>query len=295
MCTPKVSFLACLAACVSGVPIRVNLFTGQVWSTRAGMPRRLLKFCDYLTAKFATNTLVDSPSQLSFLRNEGVLKITQGEVLGSGSICGVDVNRFKFDRYFRHEIRSRLALSDQDFVLLFVGRLTTEKGIKDLVKAFARVSKSCEFLKLLIVGDEEDVSKVELLELAGSSSGRVIFTGYTLSPENFYLAADLMCLPSYREGFGQVILEAAACRLPTLGSNIYGIVDAIVENETGLLFQPGDVESLSAKINWALNNRKTLKKFGSCGEKRAKKLFSRTIYRKKLDIYLSDKLFGTNY
>jgi len=290
MCTPKVSFLASLAAYICCVPIRINIFTGQVWSTHKGFSRWLLKFCDHVTAKAATSTLVDSPSQLSFLQNEGVLEVKSGRVLGSGSICGVDVKRFKFNLKFRREVRSRLALTDEDFVLLYVGRITTEKGVKDLVRAFSAVSQACDDLKLVILGSEEDVSKSDLLTLAGGCSDKITFCEYSNTPEHFYFAADLLCLPSYREGFGQVIIEAAASRLPTLESNIYGIVDAINENETGLLFQPGNVEDLSNKIYWALDNRKLLRKFGLRGEKRAHAKFAKTLFFKWLDTYLAGEL-----
>jgi len=237
--TPKAGLLGMLAARLARIPVRVHWFTGQVWATRKGPMRALLRSIDRLTAACATDVLADSPSQKEFLVREGVVAGDRISVLGQGSISGVNTGRFRPDPEARQQIRTELQIPASAPCLVYVGRMSKEKGVKDLLAAFGRLHEEFADLHLILVGpDEESI-------LPQSRIPGLQVVGYTKSAEAYMAAADIICLPSYREGFGSVLIEGAACGLPAVASRIYGITDAVVENVTGLLHPPGDIAALA--------------------------------------------------
>ena len=135
--TPKAGLLAMVAARVARVPVRLHTFTGQVWATRAGFLARRSSGLDTTIARAATFALADSHSQRSFLVSEGVVPASKIAVLANGSVSGVDAARFRPDADRRHRVRTSLGLATTDVVLLFLGRITRDKGVLDLARAFA--------------------------------------------------------------------------------------------------------------------------------------------------------------
>jgi glycosyltransferase involved in cell wall biosynthesis len=240
--TPKAGLLGMLSGRLSGVPVRMHWFTGQVWATRSGAMRQLLKTTDRVMARAATDLLADSVSQADFLAEQGIAPRSRISVLGSGSVSGVDCQRFKPDRNTRTAVRAELGIADDDMVVLFVGRLNHEKGIPELLEAHARLYASDSSIKLLLVGPDE-------VGCVGSVLPPGVFrVGYTMRVERYCQAADIFCLPSHREGFPTVILEAAACGLPSVAARVYGITDAVRDGVTGLLHTPRSVTDLAARI-----------------------------------------------
>lgn len=240
----KSGLLAMLSGCLAGVPVRVHTFTGQVWVNKRGWKRGALKWFDKLIVLFATHILVDSPSQRDFLIAEGVLPKGKGVVIGHGSICGVDAHRFHPDTQVKNAVRAELSISLEQTVILFLGRLNRDKGILDLATAFTDIASRRTEVVLVLVGAEEDIPFTRVQEICGVHRERLRRVSFTPNPERYMAAADIFCLPSYREGFGQVIIEAAASGVPTVASRIYGITDAVEDGKTGLLFPMGDVAAL---------------------------------------------------
>jgi len=267
--TPKAGLVSAIAGCLARVPRRLHTFTGQVWVTRKGPMRHLLKLADWLIARLSTHVLADSFSQRDFLIDQGVVGKAKISVLGEGSICGVDVARFRPDPEARHAVRQALGLREQDTVFLFLGRLKRDKGVLDLVSAFAGAGTQYADAHLVLVGPDEDGLVEPLRRLAGAAAERLHCVGYTDAPERYFAMADVFCLPSYREGFGTSILEAAATGVPAIGSRIYGITDAIVENRTGLLFAPGNAAELAGKLQQLYCDRKLRLVMGEAARARA--------------------------
>jgi glycosyltransferase involved in cell wall biosynthesis len=272
--TPKAGLLAMIAGRLSGVQVRVHVFTGQVWATKKGLTRFLLKSLDRLTAALATHVLTDSFPQMTLLVSEGVVDEQKIQVLENGSICGVDPERFRPDSMARKEIRSKLAIPEEAVVAIFVGRLTRDKGISDLVEAFNLAAELAPNLHLLIVGPDEQNLTNELKKVAANVLDRLHFLGHSNEPEKMVAAADFFCLPSYREGFASVVLEAAATGLPTIASNIYGLTDAVKDGKTGFLHETKSVDQISALlVKYALDRNLRLK-MGENARRRVIKFFS---------------------
>jgi len=268
--TPKAGLLAMLAGKMAGIRLRIHTFTGQVWATRSGFSRFLLKSMDRLLAACATHLLADSVSQRDFLVAEGVVRKAKVGVLAKGSICGVDSVRFHPDAAARQAIRKELGIKQKEVTFLFLGRLNRDKGVLDLAQAFTRLSGDC---RLLFVGPDEAGMQAEI-ESITEHHPHVHFVAYTDKPATYMAAADVFCLPSYREGFGSVILEAAACGVPAIGSRIYGVTEAIEEGKSGFLFPPGDVDALAGIMRRLLENSSLRVQMGEYARQRAEHDFA---------------------
>jgi lipopolysaccharide/colanic/teichoic acid biosynthesis glycosyltransferase/glycosyltransferase involved in cell wall biosynthesis len=272
--TPKAGLLGMAAAWMARVPIRIHTFTGQVWATRLGASRWFLRLCDVLVARMATGTLADSPSQREFLVGEGIASTSAIGVLGKGSVGGVDLATFKPDSSLRTAVRKRLGVQSEEVLLLFVGRLTRDKGVIDLARAFRSVADEQSHVRLVIVGPDEESLRPAISSACAAHVNRVQFFEQTDRPQDFMAAADVLCLPSYREGIGVVIIEAAGCGIPAVASRIYGIVDAVEEGRTGLLHPAGDVAALTSELLRIARDSELRQSLGSAARVRAEREFS---------------------
>lgn len=271
---PKAGLLGMVAAALAGVPRRVHVFQGEVWASKRGPMRTLLKTMDRIVAGLATHVLAMGPGERRFLEEQGVTWPGQVKVLGSGSISGVDLVRFRPNPEARVSLRKAHGIPDDAVVCLFLGRFTADKGVFDLVRAFALCGEKTPKLWLIMVGpDEENVGPQLRSALNGETSRRMLVDGFTDTPERYLAAADFLCLPSYREGFSVVVIEAAAAGIPTIGSRIYGVSDAIVEGETGLLVAPGNVPQLAAAISRLAEDGALRARLTSAGRMRVEKEF----------------------
>ncbi|MHB1236567.1 MAG: glycosyltransferase family 4 protein [Gallionella sp.] len=283
---PKTGLLGMLAARMAGIPIRINTFHGEVWATRSGVRRAALKLFDRLVEALATDILAVSPSQKIFLESEGVLSPGKALVIGAGSICGIDAARFHPDEAMRESVRHELAITRDATVILFVGRLNRDKGVLDMATAFDAIAKDNPDVVLLLVGSEEDVAFSRIQEICDAVSERLRHVSFTPTPERYMAAADIYCLPSYREGFGMTIIEAAACAVPTVATRIYGITDAVAEGKTGLLYPVGDVAALTQNLLKLIAEKDLRKQMGNAARQRALELFpSEKIIRETMMMY----------
>lgn len=245
---PKAGLISMLASWICRVQNRLFIFQGEVWASKRGIARLFLKAMDQLTVRLASSVLAVGFSEKNYLESQGVVKKDQIQVLGSGSICGVDLNKFNLNPDVREKLRSDLSIPIQARVCLFLGRINRDKGILDLVDAFKLAHKKSSNLFLLIVGpDEFGLNQVIRSQLAGYENAYKILD-FVSDTENYYSVADFLCLPSYREGFPISILEAAASGIPTIGSNIYGINDALIDGVTGIRFSVSDVGALEKAL-----------------------------------------------
>ena len=280
--TPKAGLIGQIAAYINRVNTRFHTFTGQVWVTEKGGRRFLLKLFDKLIGKLTTFCLVDSPSQRKFLIENNVLSIEKSMVLGKGSISGIDIHKFKYSRDKALKIKAELKLNKYNFIYLYAGRLKKDKGLPELIKAFNLVSQNAK-CALVIVGKDED----NLLKNINNNL-HIKFCGFTNDISAYFSMADLLCLPSHREGFGNVVLEAASCGLPTLASNIYGLTDAIIDGHTGILHIVNDVSSLTNNMKNLLINKEKVLRLGINARERVYSDFSEEfILSSFLDFYKS--------
>ena len=260
--TPKAGLLGMIASFLTFVPLRVHCFTGQVWVTRKGVSRIILKLIDKLIGILTSKNIVDSKSQYNFLLKEKILKKNKTIVFGNGSIAGVDLSKFKPNKKIKGILRTKLKIPTSAFVFIFLGRLNSEKGVNNLIDAFILANLKSAYL-VLAGPDEEKISFK-----SKNYQSNIIFTGLTSRPQDFLAMSNMLCLPSYREGFGSVVIEAAATGIPSIVSNIYGLSDAIVLNKTGFSHKIGDIKELSKLMLYAFRNKKLINSFGIAAQRR---------------------------
>ena len=172
----------------------------------------------------------------------------------------MDSRKFKQDVVTRDLVRRQLNILDDDVVFLFMGRLNKDKGVLDLANAFKQLNTNK--VHLVFVGTDEQNMQAKMMNIVGVYNQNIHFVSHTTTPEAYMAAADVLCLPSYREGFNNVTIEAAAVGVPSMASNIYGITDAVVDGETGLLHEPHDIEAIKNCIQTLINNKPLRLKLG---------------------------------
>lgn len=271
--TPKAGLVSNLAGRLAGIKHRIHIFTGQVWATKKGSFRYILKLIDKITASLATDILVDGKPQRDFLISENVIPPGKAKVLGEGSISGVDLKRFHPDQDVRAELRKELNLSDDTLVYLFLGRLTIDKGVIELAHAYNRLISGNKNTYMLFVGrDEENLS--DKINNIISDKSKFKLVGSTGTPERYFQASDIYCLPSHREGFGSSVIEASASQLPVICSDTYGLMDTMKHNQTGLRHKVKDYESIHAHLKTLLEDASLRDQLGRNGLKYVTENFS---------------------
>lgn len=236
--TPKAGLLGSLAAALCRVPCRVYLLRGLKLETASGIKRGILWAAERLAAFCAHRVLCSSKSLRTEAATLGLAPASKLKLLGAGSSHGVDLDRFSPGP---SAVRQRFGLRSDDLVIGFVGRLTRDKGLPELIQAFDVVASLEPTSHLLLVGwfDEAEDSVDAALRAYIESHPRIHFTGFVSETAEYYRAMDMMVLPTWREGFPNSVLEAQACGVPVITTHSTGSRDSVVPEVTGLLIPPG--------------------------------------------------------
>lgn len=246
--TPKAGLLGMLGARACRVPRRVYVVRGLRFETLTGVRRRALRWLERLATACATDVVYNSPSLLAIAEREGAVRRGRGTILGAGSGNGIDSGRFTA-LPGREEARSALGLPADATIVGFVGRLTRDKGIVDLVDALDRLD---EDTVLLLVGGEEAGDPIpEATRRRIADSPRIVHVPWTDDARLAYRAMDVLAFPSYREGLPNVPLEAQLCEVPVVAYRATGTVDAVAPGN--VLVDVGDVDALALGITAALD------------------------------------------
>lgn len=257
--TPKAGFLGMIAATIVGVPIKMHTIAGLPWTESKGLKRKILKQVEKLTIYFSTRIHVNSLNLLNYIKNQGLdSSPSKLKVLGNGSSNGIDADHFSRERTDINKVKDLLKFSRIEsggFIWLFVGRLVKEKGIAELVEAFLQVKKIHPYDQLWLVGpmekkDSLDPSLIELIEKDES----IINWGYQDDVRPFFANAGSLVFPSYREGFPNVPMQAAAMECPMILSDINGCNEIVSDKYNGILVPVKNSSSLTEAMILMRNN-----------------------------------------
>lgn len=273
--TTKAGLLAAVSGCLLRIPVRMHIIAGLPWMEMEGWKRVIGRWSDWLTIKLNSKSYPDSPSQKSYLISNKIGTCEKLKVLGKGTVSGVDYERFSSVNCDVQKIKADLGITASK-IGLFLGRVCKEKGVEELVKAFEKVCVTNSDCALLIVGPEEKEIDPLSREISNAidENPNIVRVGSVPNPEIYYHLADFLILPSYREGFGLVVLEAAAAGIPTIGTDIVGLRDAIEDGITGELVEVKNVESLKIAIFRFFEDDNLRMRLGKQAEYRVKNDFS---------------------
>ena len=270
--TPKAGLLGNLAAWLCRVPIRIYLLRGLRLETSSGVKRQILSATERLAAACAQHVVCNSESLRAKALALRVAASGKLKLLGDGSSNGVDVDRFSPGST---DVRKRLGLPSNAAVVGFVGRLTRDKGVPELIAAFDHVLKAAPDTRLLLVGwfdDSEDALSQDLRAYIDRHP-RIVRTGFVADTAPYYRAMDVMVLPTWREGFPNVVLEAAATAIPVIATLATGSRDAVLPEVTGLLIPPGYPEAITEAVLQLLRDPERRRRMGTAARARVSELF----------------------
>ena len=277
--TPKGGLIGMIAAAIAGVPVRIYNVHGLPTTTATGLKHFLLACSEKLTCALASRVICVSESVQKMAIEQRLCKSEKIVVLNNGSINGIDSgDRFNPDKYLaaRAEIRSKYGIPEDAVVAGFVGRLGREKGLVELAEAFANLRDKYSKLHLMIVGPFEPRDPLpQETEHALGSDGRIHLTGLEWDTPKLYAAMDIFVLPSYREGFPVVALEASSMALPVITTFAPGCIDAVENNVNGSLIPIRDSSALADALERYLIDDQLRHKHGKAGRERVLRDFRR--------------------
>jgi len=286
--TPKASLIGAIAGRLTGVPVRVYQLWGLRLETTRGLWRRVFTVLEKITTGCSTHIVANSRSLADEAVALGVAKHVT--TLGEGSSHGVDVERYAPARIA--EFRLPPALSEQLGrvpVVGYIGRVHRDKGVDVLLDALEVVRSRGHVLALLIVGPDEDAPLARRIR-DYSEDGLVIVSAGGVDDVRPYLnRMDLLCLPTYREGFPNVVLEAAAASRATITTTATGARDSVIDGETGLLVAPGDALGLADAIEQLLNDEDQRRRLGENARRRAEQHFRQVDVFDRQEAFLNEQ------
>ncbi len=272
--TPKGGLLGMLAAFLAGIPARVYHIHGLPYVTASGFRRALLRWCEKLCCSLAHRVFCVARSNAELVIAEGLCDERKIRVLLQGSINGVDAaSRFNPSAAaLSAELTPPrdLGIPPSAPVVGFVGRIVRDKGVQELFQAWQMLREEFPELHLLLAGpvEPQDPLPLETVEYLRGDH-RVHMLDWVDDVVPIYARMDVLALPSHREGWGVVLLEAAALRVPGVATRIPGCVDAVVDGVTGTLVPPRDARALAQAIRIYLKDSELRRNHGQAARDRA--------------------------
>jgi glycosyltransferase involved in cell wall biosynthesis len=258
--TPKAGLIGMMAGWLCRVPVRLHTVAGLPLMEYSGWKRILLNQAEKLTYRFATRVYPNSYQLFDFIKDNLFSNTKKFKIIGRGSSNGIDVGFFSPSRKLKEDselLRKSLNIPVEGFVFLFIGRLVRDKGIVELIQAFENLNKLNDNTYLLLVGSpEQDLDPLPNEVLTKIKSHRkIILTGFQKDVRPYLVASDIFVFPSYREGFPNVLMQAACMEIPIIASNINGCNEIIEHEESGLLVPAKNANELENAMRLLLVER----------------------------------------
>lgn len=274
--TPKAGLLGTIAAFITKRPNRIYTVRGLRLETVTGLRYKLLYTMEKIAMMCSTDIIAISDSLKEKIIELGLAKESKIRILGYGSSNGLNVKDFNVtNNKIDINIKEQLVNS---FVVGYVGRIVKDKGISELIKSFQKLQELKYNIKLLIVGDFEksdSISDEEIKILKNDSN--IVWVNRVDNPVAYFNNMDVFVFPTYREGFGNVSIEAQLLKVPVITTNVTGAKDTVINGETGFIVEKNEVDAIVEKIELLINNENYRKNLGENGKKWIEKYFSNDI------------------
>lgn len=282
--TPKAGLLGGLAAALVQIPRRVYILRGARFEGVPGAQGRLLRGIEQLACATAHQVIAVSPSLARLVIDLGVASAEKTVIVGSGSSNGVDLERFRLPtRQERDRARDRWGLGPEDAAVCFVGRLSADKGLDLLAEALATMPAVGSQVVVLLAGTDEGAT----FDIVETRWLRVRRLGHVTDVPALLHAADVLALPTRREGFPNVVLEASACGLPVVTTDATGAVDSVIDGATGFVVGRRDARAFGAALARLVDDSALRERMGAAGRRRVEAEFDReTVWQGMYRAYL---------
>jgi len=284
--TPKAALLTGLAGRAAHCPALLYTLRGLGYTAFNGIKRVIGKYCEKIACHCAHRVIAISNSLKEEAAKGKLLPADQMKVLGAGSSIGVNLDQFQLNKKTKANtimIRRYLGIGENDIIVGYAGRLTKEKGILELLAAFGNIRKSNHKVHMILFGDQDQRKPLpnETLELINEDP-RIHLIPFTENVQSYIAAMDIFVLASYREGFGNVLIEASAMERPVIGTDIIGCRDAVINGKTGLLVKPRDAIELEKALKEMIENPFKRAKMGRAGRQWVIENFDRRLVWNRL-------------
>ncbi len=265
--TPKAGLLGMMAAKITGVPHRLHTVAGMPLTVATGNKRKLLDQMERLTYACATMVYPNSYGLEKIIIDNKYTSTEKLKVLAKGSSNGIDTAEFdptSVTKEKKNEMRKELGIKQNDFIFLFVGRIVKDKGINELIHAFSNLSPQYPEAHLVLAGRYEmNLNPITAeTQNAIQNNPNIHAVGFQSEIKNYFAFADVLTFPSYREGFPNVVMQAAAMQLNSIVSDINGCNEIIKNGENGWIVPIKNSEVLKERMEWCLNNREQSQQMG---------------------------------
>jgi glycosyltransferase involved in cell wall biosynthesis len=287
--TPKGGLISMIAAFVCKLDKRIYFRHGIMFETSKGLKRSVLVGLEKLAGYLSTQVVCVSQSVIDVSNRLRLSDKKKNILLGNGTCNGIDIDFFSKQRVKTETvnyIRNKYGIKSSDSVIGYVGRLVNDKGINELIEAWKLIINEFDDIKLLLVGpfEERDGLSLEVREFI-TKHPSIIHTGLIIEVREFYNIMDVFILPSYREGFPTVVLEASAMELPVITTKATGCIDSIINNKTGI-FTSLDSLSILSCVSKYMNNPGLAREHGQNGRAFVVNNFDRKIIWKDIEMML---------
>lgn len=287
--TPKMGLVGMLAAFFTKVPVRIYTCRGFRFEHEGGIKRRILIFMELLTSFLAQRVICISPSVKDLGVDLGIFSQSKAIVIRKGSSNGINLQRFHPHAVTSDDriVQSSMLHLQGCFVFGFVGRLVDRKGIRELFEAFEKMYAENEKIRLLLVGpaEAEQLSDKTLISRMQAHPG-IVVAGMQRNVPLYLSVMDVFVLPAWWEGFGNVLIQAAAMGVPVISTNATGTKDAVSNGFNGLLVEPKSVHDLIGAMKKLMNNTEMRSRMGENGIQWARNFQSEVIWDEMNQLYL---------
>lgn len=270
--TPKIIFFGIFINFFFKTKKRIHIYTGVYWILFKNIKKFFFKLVDKISLESYSQVFFDSKSQIIFFNNLGFLG-NNFSLISNGSIKGVDLSKFKKNLNSQITMKNSFNISKDSQIILYLGRIDLNKGIEILLISFKKILKKNNSIYLFIVGSDEMGIKHYINNKYKSLLPYIKIVNMIPNPEDFINMSDVVCLPSLREGFGNVVIEASACEKPIVGSDIEGLSESLIDGFNGLKFEVNNSYDLYSKLLLIISNKELSNEYGKKGRKFVEKNF----------------------
>tara|TARA_B100000886_G_scaffold275299_1_gene199221 strand:+ start:196 stop:1332 length:1137 start_codon:yes stop_codon:yes gene_type:complete len=283
--TPKAGLICALSGFLCRVPVRIHTFTGLIFPYRSGLLKMILVLVDRVICALDTHIIAEGRGVRSQLKNK---KITEKEIqiIGNGNIAGVDIQFYNRDQVRQNseiiKLKKDLMINQESMTFIFAGRINEEKGIIELLSA---INNSYDKnINLIIVGSfESNNFESKVRNMTSNSKNKIDLVNWKNDIRPYLSISDCFVLPSYREGFPNVLLQAGAMNLPAIVTNVPGSNEIITHGYNGWICNSKSSLELYDMINLVASlTTSKINEVGNNARKNVEKKYEKTKYQEKL-------------